>query len=271
MGQLLYLKLGGSLITDKTGVESVRGDVLTRLAREVAAALAQNPEIRLVLGHGSGSFGHVAGAEHGTRQGVYTAEEWLGFARVNDAASRLNRIVVKELLDAGVPAVSLQPSASAICHDGQIISLDHKPVRHALDAGIVPVVFGDVAFDTVRNGTIISTEEVLMYLATKMRPAWFLLAGETAGVLDEGGQVIPLITAENYDQVAAAIGGSRGTDVTGGMAGKVRSMLDMVEENPASRVRIFSGLEAQNLTQVLLSPDARLGTELGSPSPQSSS
>jgi isopentenyl phosphate kinase len=263
MSQPIFLKLGGSLITDKTGVELVRVDVLSRLAREIAAAFAQNPGMQLVLGHGSGSFGHVAGAKHGTRQGVNSAAEWIGFARVSDAASRLNRIVVKELLDAGVAAVSLQPSASAICHDGQIISLAHEPLRLALEANLVPVVFGDVAFDSVRNGTIISTEEVLMFLAGKLQPSWFLLAGETAGVLDTEGRVVPLITAENYDQVAPAIGGSRGTDVTGGMAGKVRSMLNIVEENPTSRVRIFSGLEPQNLTEVLRSPDSPRGTELG--------
>jgi isopentenyl phosphate kinase len=264
MTQPIFLKLGGSLITDKTGVEVVRGDVVVRLAHEIAAARAQNPDTQLVLGHGSGSFGHVAGAERGTRQGVSSDADWQGFARVSDAASRLNRIVVRELLEAGVTAVSLQPSASAICRDGQIIALAHEPVRRALDAGMVPVVFGDVAFDTVRNGTIISTEEVLMFLATKIRPSWFLLAGETAGVLDEAGQVLPLISGENYLQIATAIGGSRGTDVTGGMAGKVRSMLDFVEDNPSSRVRIFSGLENEKLKEVLLRPEGSAGTEIRS-------
>ena len=262
MSQPLFLKLGGSLITDKTGVEAVRSDVLARLAEEIAMARARIPEIQLVLGHGSGSFGHVAGAQYGTRGGVHTTEQWRGFTRVGDAAARLNRQVVSALLDAGVAAISLQPSASAICEDGQIIALAHDPVQQALNAGLTPVVFGDVAFDLVRGGTIISTEEVLVWLAGKIRPSWFLLAGETAGVLNEDGRVIPLITAENYDQVAAVIGGSRGTDVTGGMAGKVRSMLNFVEENPVSRVRIFSGLENENLRDVLLGPNSRNGTEL---------
>ena len=264
MIQPLFLKLGGSLITDKTGVEVVREDVLVRLAHEIAEARAQDPAMRLVLGHGSGSFGHVAGAKFGTRQGVNTEAEWAGFAVVSDAASRLNRLVINALISAGVPAISLQPSASALCEDGQIISLADEPVGEALKAGLLPVVFGDVAFDRVRGGTIISTEEVLIFLAKTLRPSWFLLAGETPGVLDEEGQVVPLITADNFDQVAPALGGSRGTDVTGGMVGKVISMLNLVGTFPESRVRVFSGLPQKNLLHVLNDPTLLLGTELRS-------
>ena len=266
MTQPIFLKLGGSLITDKTGVEVVREDVLSRLAREIAEARAHNPGLKLVLGHGSGSFGHVAGAKFGTRQGVNKPAEWVGFAGVSDAAARLNRLVVGELLAAGVPAISLPPSASAICEDGQIVSLADEPVRRSLEAGLVPVVFGDVAFDHVRGGTIISTEEVLIFLARALRPSWFLLAGETPGVLDEAGFVIPLVTTEIFDQIAPALGGSRGTDVTGGMASKVLSMLDLVQAYPTSRVRLFTGLEKENLRQVLTNPGRPLGTELRHPS-----
>lgn len=264
MTQPLFLKLGGSLITDKTGVEAVRKDTLARLAQEIAAARSKNPSMQLVLGHGSGSFGHVAGAKFGTRQGVRTTAEWEGFLGVSDAAARLNRLVVTSLLDAGVPAISLQPSASAICDDGQIISLAHNPLEKALEAGLVPVVYGDVAFDRVRGGTIISTEEVLMFLAEKMRPSWFLLAGETPGVLDDNGRVVPLITARNFEEIAPAIGGSRGTDVTGGMASKVLAMLGFVQTYPHAGVRVFSGLEQDSLVQVLINPERPAGTELRS-------
>lgn len=260
MADLLFLKLGGSLITDKTAVEAVRPEVLARLAREIEQAQRAQPERQLLLGHGSGSFGHVAAARYDTRQGVQTAEQWRGFAEVSAAAARLNRLVVEALLEAGVAAVALQPSASAICRDGRIVSLAIEPVRQALAAGLVPVVYGDVAFDRVRGGTIISTEEIMTFLAAGLKPSWLLLAGETAGVLDEQGKVIPLITRSNFQKTGAALGGSRGTDVTGGMAGKVRTMLDLVETWPALKIRIFSGLEPGEVTEALLRPAAAAGT-----------
>jgi isopentenyl phosphate kinase len=57
MSKLHFLKLGGSLITDKNEAHTHRPDVLARLGREIAAALEQDPSIKVVLGHGSGSFG----------------------------------------------------------------------------------------------------------------------------------------------------------------------------------------------------------------------
>ena len=80
--------------------------------------------------------------------------------------------------------MTLQPSASAICIDGVIKALDVKPIEIALRAGLIPIVHGDIAFDQVRGGTIISTEEILDFIAAKLKPRWFLLAGETKGVLE---------------------------------------------------------------------------------------
>ena len=259
---LIFLKLGGSLLTDKTQAEALRGDVLARLAAEIAAARAARPGLRLVLGHGSGSFGHVAAARYGTRGGVAGGAAWLGFAEVSDAAARLNRQVVAALLAAGVGTVGLPPSASAVVVDGQIQQLAVAPVVAALDAGLLPVVFGDVVFDTVRGGTIISTEEVLGYLARVLRPAWLLLAGETDGVYDAAGQVIEHITRATLPDVLPALGGSRGTDVTGGMASKVMAMLILTAALPGLRVRVFSGLQPGLLTELLLDPSSPHGTEL---------
>ncbi len=260
--QPIFLKLGGSLLTEKTGHEALRPKILARLAHEIAQARAEQPGVSLVLGHGSGSFGHVAGARHGTRAGVSGPEGWFGFAEVADAAARLNRHVVAALLSVGVPAIGLAPSASAQVADGIITHLSTAAIEAALKSGLVPVVFGDVAFDSARGGTIISTEEVMGFVAGKLRGNWFLLAGETDGVLDLNGQVIPLITRTTLPDVIPALGGSRGTDVTGGMASKVAAMLDLADSQPGLMVRIFSGLRPGQLGRVLLDPYQPIGTLL---------
>ncbi|MEM7119476.1 MAG: isopentenyl phosphate kinase [Chloroflexota bacterium] len=256
----IFLKLGGSLITDKTGFEALRSDVLERLAQEIYAARQANPTLRLVLGHGSGSFGHVFAAKHGTRQGVGSAAEWFGFAEVSASALRLNRLVKEALLAAGVPAISLSPSASVRCENGRIVHIVTDPIKAALDAGLVPITHGDVAFDSEIGGTIISTEEIMMAMADALQPRWLLLGGETAGVYDLNQAVLPLITRRNLAEIQAALGGSRGTDVTGGMSSKVNSMLQLVAQQPQMGIRIFSGLEAGLLQTVLQAPETAVGT-----------
>jgi isopentenyl phosphate kinase len=144
-----FLKLGGSLITDKTQDKTLRPDVLARLAGEIADALTAAPG-PLLLGHGSGSFGHTVAKRHGTRAGVVSPEQWHGFAEVSVAAQQLNRLVADALLAAGVPVFSVAPSSSVLCDDGRIMHMDIAPIRQALAHGLVPLIMGDVAFDRMR-------------------------------------------------------------------------------------------------------------------------
>lgn len=257
---LLFLKLGGSLITDKLKVEYARIAVLERLAGEICRARATIPQTAILLGHGSGSFGHVAAARFRTSQGARTVEEWQGFAKVSAAASRLNRIVLDAFLSSGLPAISFQPSASAQCNDGKLVGLSLQPLRAALGVGLMPVVYGDVAFDSARGATIISTETIMSYIAAELRPDWILLAGEAPGVMDAGGNVVPLITRQNITTVQPALGGSHGTDVTGGMVSKVLAMLELTAELPEMKVLIFSGVPPGALENALIEPSSVGGT-----------
>ena len=50
MSELVFIKLGGSVITDKTQPETARPEVIQRLAREVASARLARPELQLLLG-----------------------------------------------------------------------------------------------------------------------------------------------------------------------------------------------------------------------------
>ena len=258
----VFIKLGGSLITDKTRPETPRPGVISRLAAEVRQALDARPDAPLLLGHGSGSFGHWLGSRYGTRDGVRGREAWVGYAQVAATAARLNRIVTDAFLDAGVPVLAVQPSASARCRDGVLVNLDTGPIRRALDERLVPLVWGDVALDEVRGGTIISTEEVFAYLVDALHPGRILLLGETAGVYGPEKTVVPFITPDNVAEIAASLGGSRGMDVTGGMVGKVHQMLDLVRRRPGLWVHILSGVEPGLLTRALLDADVMTGTRV---------
>jgi isopentenyl phosphate kinase len=258
MTETVFLKLGGSMITDKTRVEQVLPDVLARAASEVASALRDAPGLRLVLGHGSGSFGHVAARRYGTRNGVQGPEAWMGFVRVAEAAARLNRLVVADFLAAGVPAWSVQPSAGGWCADGQISQWQGEPVEMALARGLVPLIYGDVMLDEAQGGTIASTEELFAWLVARLRPARVILAGTVDGVYsadplaDASAEPWPLITPASLPSLQASLGGSHGVDVTGGMLSKVTEMCALVEAYPQLEVRLVSGLRPGALYASLL-------------------
>ncbi len=266
----VFLKLGGSLITDKRSEETPRLDVLERLAQEIAEARRTRPDMQLVIGHGSGSFGHIHGQRHGTRQGVSTAEEWFGFALTADAASRLTRIVVTALVNAGIPAWSIQPSATLRCTDGRIVAGPEGAVAEALERGLVPVVHGDVALDNVRGGTIASTEEIFNWLLPNLNPTLLILAGEVDGLYtsdphdDPGAQLISEVQPGNYAAIQRNLGGSYGVDVTGGMQAKIDQAIGMVSAIPGLEVVVCSGLVEDALYKRLVGVPLAGGTRIHS-------
>lgn len=261
MSTLQFLKLGGSLITEKDRPHTHRPHTLARLAAELRSAISQEPQMLVLLGHGSGSFGHVPAKKFATRQGVYTASQWRGFVEVWRQAGELNRLVMRALHEAGLSAIAFPPSAGITTEDGRIVSWNLFPVEASLKAGSLPVVFGDVVFDKSRGGTILSTEDLFAHLTAHLKPARLLLAGIESGVWADYphcNELVQEITPHNYCEISASIKGSESPDVTGGMLSKVESSLTLISKLPALEVQIFSGKEPGNLQRAL--SGERLGT-----------
>ncbi len=230
--ELVFLKLGGSAITDKTREATPRHDVVRRAAQEVWRACDGNRDLRIVLGHGSGSFGHYAAK----KSGFGPADHWQAYAETGAAAARLNRIVTDIFLDEGAPVVSLQPSASALCRDGELESLADDPIRTVLGHGLIPLVYGDVALDETRGMAILSTEKIFSFLAPIFKPRRIIYVGGVNGIFtadpleDPRAELIPEVTPSSFAEIESGLGAARGVDVTGGMLDKVRRNLALVQQ-----------------------------------------
>ena len=251
---LIFLKLGGSLITDKDRPFTPRPDKLNLLASEIASALRDDPDLQILLGHGSGSFGHAAASRFDTRAGVSGAGNWQGFTEVWYQASALNRLVLDALRAARLPTMTFSAAASVTAHDGKVFIWDSYPIHVALTNGLLPVVHGDVAFDEIRGGTILSTEDLFAHLALALHPQRILLAGLESGVwadFPSRKQLVKELTPGSVVQQDPILKGSVSTDVTGGMLSKVSGMLDLVEQDPNLEICIFSGDKPGNLRRAL--------------------
>lgn len=238
--ELIMIKLGGSLLTDKTKPFTLRPGVIKRITKEIHNA-RQEKDMRLIVGHGGGSFPHSAANKYQTHKGIINKESYKGIAEVQDAASRLNRLVVRELLDTGENAMSISLSSSGIAENSQIKYMYIEPIKILLKYNMIPVPYGDVALDTAMGCSIISTEEIFYYLARELKKQGFNITkiincGVVDGVLkgdptkDTDLDIIPEISSDNINQVRKYLAGSYGTDVTGGMLSKVEKILKISTE-----------------------------------------
>jgi len=237
----VLLKLGGSLITDKSRPGVARHAAIRRLARELAAA-ATNPRApRLLVGHGSGSYGHAAAANGGLTPGADATQRLDAIARTQRRAAELHRIVVAALADAGARPFSFAPSSFLSTVNGRVTGLFAEPIFEALDRGLLPVVYGDIVLDRKRGAVIVSTEALFLVLAKeaarRSRPiALAVWLGETDGVDDDDGCTIARLTAAAALRTARRVTGASGVDVTGGMALRLRAAGTLAKAGVASAI-----------------------------------
>lgn len=267
MSELILLKLGGSVITDKTKPFTARLEVLERLAGEIKNALeAQDGGLQLIIGHGAGSFGHEVAAKYQTHQGAIRDDSWPGFAEVAAAAAELNHIVMQALRKAGVPAIRFQPSASTRTRGEQLMYFETFPIKEVIKHGLVPVVYGDVSVDAAQGMSIVSTEKLFDNLARELSPTRIVLCGHVDGVYDKDplahpeAELIDFIDGSNWEEVKATLGGSHGTDVTGGMFSKVQEMYRLTVAMPPMQAMIMSAEEPRQLEAVLKGQMVDFGT-----------
>ena len=221
MSDRVILKLGGSIITDKSADCAVNKRQLGEIATAVAAAETGG----IIIVHGAGSCGHPeakryhldTGVAHGETEGIYVTNRVVG---------GLNEAVVEALREKGVPAVGIHPLHTAVADNGRLIAFEIRHLEKMLALGMVPVIHGDVVMDLSRGACIVSGDQIVRYLAVGLHVSRVGLATDVPGVLDEG-RVVPEITSGMAP--ALRIGNSKHTDVTGGMRGKIDELLGLAE------------------------------------------
>lgn len=146
------------------------------------------------------------------------------------------------------------------------MQLEVAPLKEALARRLVPVVYGDVSFDTVRGSAIVSTEEIFAYLAPHLHPSRVILATQVEGVFNAdplrsgATRLVKEIRASQLQEVETSLTGSVATDVTGGMLGKVHTMCRLVLDQPQVSVRIISGEKPGLIREALVNPQTEHGT-----------
>jgi isopentenyl phosphate kinase len=260
---IVLLKLGGSLITDKARPETPRPEVIARLAREIAQAAARHPFL-LIVGHGSGSFGHVAARRFGIAEGIRSADQLPGVSLTQQRAATLHRLVVEALAEAGALPYSIAPSSGLVTAAGRPVAFADEPLLIALQNGLLPVLYGDVVMDREQGAAIGSTEQVFETVARclldkgwKIRRALWL--GETDGLYDQSGRTISRVCDADSEATARAIGDPKGTDVTGGMRLRLETALTLAKMGIPSL--LLNGL-TPGLLEKALRGEAVAGTEV---------
>lgn len=259
--KLVILKIGGSVITDKSGELSAKTEIINRLAEEIKKAKLDN----LVIVHGGGSFGHPMAKKYGIKEGLTQESQKAGFAETHHVMTVLNGLVMDALIWHNVPAVSITPSSCIITKNGRIRLFDETILRSLLKMGIAPVLYGDAILDDQLGFTVISGDQIVSHLARKFGASKIVMGVDVDGLFDsdpkktKDSQLFAHLTLEELESKKNNMSSSNSSDVTGGMLGKINELTPAIEQGiPVSIInanknnRIYKALIGANVEGTLL-------------------
>ena len=238
--ELLILKLGGSVITNKAAGEfgGILFDVLVQIGRELAES-----QKRVIIVHGAGSYGHPQATQYHIQEGV-TAKNRAGVYAVHKAVSELNTAVVSALRGSGIEAIAIHPFHGMCAKDGVLCEYPSSSLKEMCALGLVPVLHGDVVMDLARGACIVSGDQLIRVFSQVLDVSRVGMITNVPGVLAADGSIIPTISRANVDVLfeSGTIAGSDGMDVTGGMRGKIEELLVLSDEGICSTLFCLSQL-----------------------------
>jgi len=222
---MILIKLGGSVITDKTQYRTFNRETIRRLCREIGDSGAN-----VMVAHGAGSFGHVIAKEYSLQKGFADPKQIPAAARVQYDVRELNLMVIEELLNAGIPAVSVPPGSCFMMDNGKLLLNDPEVLLSASDIGIMPVMFGDVVFDRSKGFGICSGDQIIEVLCRIYDPERVVFVSDVDGLFDKDPKTNPAarLLPEVTSEILAGVSSDSGVaDVTGGVRAKMEAMLRM--------------------------------------------
>ncbi len=246
MQKYIYVKIGGSFITNKDNPVSLNYKALKSLYE----VLNRINSLKIIMGNGGGSFAHYTVLKHRESGG----RELL--VKCHEATRSLNRIIVDYLVNKGLPVTSVQTSA-IVYYDEEKKDFDvfYKPVEILVETGIIPVLYGE-CIPTKSKPIVLSTERVFELLSRYLKPERMILLTDVPGVYNcnpktcRNPELIHKITPGNLEDVLKLLRENEKADATGGIYGKVLSMSKLAVELKIDVV-VVSGFDVESVIEAI--------------------
>jgi len=224
---MLVIKIGGSVITDKSKKYFFKQKVVKRLSLEIKKA-----NKRIILVHGAGSFGHILAKEYSLNQGFQNNRQLQGFSLTHAMVQKLNSLILEVLHDNEISAISIPPHAIIKLNNHKPIEMEFQIFKDYLELGFTPVTFGDVVLDEKLGFSICSGDLLVQMLANYFKPEKVIFIIDEDGLytsnpkLDKNAEFIKKSNIAELETLTT--NPNTHDDVTKGMEGKIETIKNIV-------------------------------------------
>ncbi len=225
---MFVIKIGGSIITDKSQLGIFREDIMDSLAEKMR-------DNSIILVHGAGSFGHILAEKYKLNIGCSSDIQQKGFAETHAMVQKLNTLVLNSLHKYGIPAVSLAPHSFIYFNNHKLDVINYEFFDSYLEKGFTPVTFGDVVLDKTKGCSICSGDDLVLALAEHFHPDKVIFIIDEDGLytsnpkIDKNAEFIREISSDKLLELKTILDDH--SDVTSGMEGKIQKIMEISKLN----------------------------------------
>ncbi|RDE11709.1 MAG: amino acid kinase [Candidatus Thorarchaeota archaeon] len=255
---LTVIKLGGSLLTDKSKPYEARKAVIKSVTRELKTCVDEGLIKSLVAVQGVGSYGHPPILEHGLHKGFKGPEQLIPLSKTQRIVNEFREMVAGEFHLAGLPVNLLHPSSMVVAEKMRITKYFLDPLKGYLSLGMVPLLGGDMLYDTAMGFSVGSGDQLAVLLARELSAKRLIFAMDVAGIYtgnpktDPKASVIKEVNLNETDKVLAQMGSSGTVDASGAIKGKLAAIAQVKDLVGAGlQVTLLSMMKQGNLLALL--------------------
>lgn len=215
MKNMILIKLGGSIITNKKKALSPRRKTIDKIA-----SLLHKIDEPMVIVHGGGSYGHYWSVKYDmhTKPAKYNIH---GVSVVKNSMIELDKIILDSFLKNKLNPYSLPPTD--FVSGSKPIPKKIKEIKKIAKSGLVPITFGDALWYGQKKSFILSGDKIMTMLAKILKPRLSIF------VLDVDGLYSDLKTKKLIYELKGQkpqISKNK-MDVTGGMTRKIEEAVNI--------------------------------------------
>lgn len=214
------IKIGGSIITNKSKKDSFRKETMDEISVKLSGY-----DKDFIIVHGAGSYGHILAKEYNLNNGFKNRNQLKGFSETLTAVQELNSLILRSLQRKNINAVSISPHLIIKLKNHKPLEFNYKIFNDFLENGFKPVTFGDVVLDTKLGFSICSGDLLILLLSEYYKPDCVIFLFDEDGLYtsnpkkNKNAKFIEEIDFKGIKKLSTTL--DNHADVTGGMSGKI--------------------------------------------------
>jgi len=262
--ELTVIKLGGSLLTDKSKPYTARKPIIASAARELKECIEEGLIESLIIVNGVGSFGHPPVLEYKLYKGFTGPEQFIPLSKTQGIVNEFRLMIAKEFQEAGLPVNLLHPSSMVVAEKMRIVKTSFEPLKGWMTLGMIPILGGDLLYDTAMGFSVGSSDELAVALARNLGAKRLIFAMDESGIYDDNPKKNPsakLLKEININDIDSVIEGLKQigkVDASGAMKGKLSSIgivKDLIDKG--LETTLLSMMKYGNLKALLKGQDVK--------------